>query len=112
LIKESFGSTNQVGIMGALQIRMSLREKGFYLADIAKALGVSRSLISKVVDGTTKSRLVAESIATLLDKTLEELWPGLYPDNYKAARKKASDQRMDRVRSVLAGQLPRANGDS
>jgi lambda repressor-like predicted transcriptional regulator len=105
-------SASRVSIMSALQIRVSLREKGYYLADIAKALGVSRSLISKVVDGSTKSRVVANSIAALLDKTPEELWPGLYPDNYVTARKKASDKRVNNVRSALAGQQARTKDNS
>jgi lambda repressor-like predicted transcriptional regulator len=87
--------------MNALEIRMSLREKGFYLADIARGVGVSRSMICKVVDGSAKSRHVAESVARLLGKTVDELWPGLYPEDYVMARREQASLKADLVKAVL-----------
>lgn len=59
-------------------IKYALRLRGLTLADVGKALGVSGSTVSIVVKGERRSRRVAEYVATVLNTSVDDLFPGLY----------------------------------
>ena len=59
-------------------IKFALRLRGMTLADVGKALGVSGSTVSIVVKGERRSRRVAEYVATVLNASVDDLFPGLY----------------------------------
>ena len=59
-------------------IKYALRLRGLTLADVGKVLGVSGSTVSIVVKGERRSRRVAEYLATVLNTSVDELFPGLY----------------------------------
>lgn len=59
-------------------IKYALRLRGLTLADVGKALGVSGSTVSIVVKGERRSRRVAEYVATVLNASVDDLFPGLY----------------------------------
>ena len=60
-------------------IKDALRRQGVTLADVAKSLNISAASVSIVLTGERRSRRVAEHVAMVLDSTVEELFPGLYP---------------------------------
>ena len=69
-------------------IKEALRKAGFpTVTAVAAHLGKSRSLVSQVISGDTKSASIAGSIATLVGKTAADLWPRLYasPDIRQAS---------------------------
>ena len=59
-------------------IKYALRLRGLTLADVGKVLGVSGSTVSIVVKGERRSLRVAEYLATVLNTSVDELFPGLY----------------------------------
>lgn len=60
-------------------IKAALCKAGFpTVTALAVHLGRSRSLVSQVISGDTKSSAVAGSIAALIGKMPAELWPRLY----------------------------------
>jgi Ner family transcriptional regulator len=61
-----------------LDINYSLRKVGFNQAEIARALEVSPSTVSSVINGKASSYHVARFIADKLNTTVESLWPDRY----------------------------------
>lgn len=59
-------------------IKYALRLQGLTLADVAKHLNISGATVSIVVKGERRSRRVAEYVATVLDSTVDDLFPGIY----------------------------------
>lgn len=59
-------------------IKYALRIKGVTLADIANDLNISGATVSIVLTGERRSRRVAEYVASVLDSTVDELFPGIY----------------------------------
>lgn len=65
------------------RIKALLRENGATQTDVARVVGVSSSMVSHVIDGRSKSRVVALTIAEFLNLGVDELWPGQYPKVYR-----------------------------
>ncbi len=61
-------------------IKYALRLQGLTLADVAKDLNISGATVSIVIKGERRSRRVAEYVATVLDSTVDELFPGIYTE--------------------------------
>lgn len=59
-------------------IRAAIKMAGSNQSKIARKLRLHRSTVAQVIDGTSTSRRVAEHIAEITGKTLDELWPGKY----------------------------------
>jgi lambda repressor-like predicted transcriptional regulator len=57
------------------QIKAAVRMQGMTPAAIADKLGVTPSMVSRVIHGATVSARVRKYIATLLGKPVTELWP-------------------------------------
>ena len=56
------------------QIKAELRMQGVTLVMLAEQLGVSRSMVSHVINGHAKSAAIQQRIANLLGRTVESLW--------------------------------------
>lgn len=73
--------------MHPADIQAAIKKRGYTLADVSRSLGISPDAVSHVVHGRTKSRRIAAAIAKLTGRTLDELFPGQYPDQrLRAAR--------------------------
>lgn len=64
--------------MDGLEIVYRLKRLGTCQADIARALGVSASVVGNVIHGRITSFEVASHIAALLGSSAAELWPQRY----------------------------------
>ena len=73
--------------MHPADIQCALKKKGVCMADIATALEVSSVSVSNVVAGKTKSRKIASAIAKVIDKPIDDIWPGVYTDVYRRKRR-------------------------
>lgn len=56
------------------QIKATLRMQGFTLVMLAEEMGVSRSMVSHVINGHARSAAIQQRIADLLGCTVESLW--------------------------------------
>lgn len=65
--------------MQRADIQCLLKKSGVSQSDLAQRLGVSKVTVGYVIAGITTSRRVASAIAEATGRTLEELWPGKYP---------------------------------
>jgi lambda repressor-like predicted transcriptional regulator len=65
------------------QITDLIKKRGANYSAIARSIGVSHTSVRRVVFGLSKSRPVARTIAIFLGRSVDELWPGMYPDVYK-----------------------------
>ena len=45
--------------------------------EIARKLNVSRPMISNIIHGRGKSRIVQEAIAEIIGKPVDEIWPDM-----------------------------------
>jgi lambda repressor-like predicted transcriptional regulator len=61
--------------MHPLDIQAAIKKTGINQRKLAEKLGVSNSLISRVIFGTAKSQRVQDYIATRIKKPVSELWP-------------------------------------
>lgn len=64
-------------------IKAELAKAGYTQRKIAKELAVNPITINSILKGKVKSRRIAEFIATKTGLTLEQMWPGGYPDEIK-----------------------------
>ena len=64
--------------MDGLEIVYRLKRLGMCQADIARALGVSASVVGNVIHDRITSFGVASHVATLLGSSAAELWPQRY----------------------------------
>ncbi len=65
--------------MQIADIQCLLKKAGISQSDLARQLNVSKVTVGYVLAGITTSRRVALAIAQVTGRTLEELWPGKYP---------------------------------
>jgi lambda repressor-like predicted transcriptional regulator len=56
-------------------IKAELRMRGYTQARLADEMGVKKSTVSRVISGAGKSFPVQMTIARLLGKEINELWP-------------------------------------
>jgi lambda repressor-like predicted transcriptional regulator len=61
--------------MHPIDIQAAIKKTGINQRKLAEKLGVSNSLISRVIFGTAKSQRVQDYIATRINKPVSELWP-------------------------------------
>lgn len=66
------------------QIKAEIRMRGVTPTQLAEHLEVSPTVVGKVIKGETRSLRIATAIATLIERSLEELWPGAYTDRAPA----------------------------
>jgi lambda repressor-like predicted transcriptional regulator len=59
-------------------IKAAIRKQGVTPADIADSLGCSRSLVSRVIAGTSRSKVISAAIAKVTGIPLHKLWPDWY----------------------------------
>jgi transcriptional regulator with XRE-family HTH domain len=64
------------------RIKALLKEHGATQSDVARVVGVSPSMVGHVIEGRSKSRVLAMTIADFLDLGVDDLWPGMYPKTY------------------------------
>jgi lambda repressor-like predicted transcriptional regulator len=64
--------------MDALDISYHLRRLGKSQAQIARELNVTQSVVGNVINNRITAHEVATYIARLLDRKVEDLWPGRY----------------------------------
>lgn len=69
--------------MTPISIHAALKEAGYTMSDVARRHGVTPSTVRKVIHGEGKSREIAKTVATLIGKTPNEVWPGKYPARYE-----------------------------
>jgi len=70
-----------IGMDTRIRIKIELLKKGIEAKEIAQKLGVSRSLVYKVIAGRRKNPKVRQALAEVVGIPVEELWP----DQKKAA---------------------------
>lgn len=87
------------------QIKVLLKEQGATQSDVAKVVGVSPSMVAHVIEGRSKSRIVAMTIAGFLKKDVDVLWPGKYPKVYRRSRKDAHDELMKAFQKLKAAPI-------
>lgn len=73
------------------QIKAAVRMKGTTPSAIADELGVSRSMVSHVINGVAKSARIAERIAAIVGKPVSEIWPETKPVLRRKKAPKASN---------------------
>ena len=61
------------------QIKAELRMRGTSASEVADAMNRSRAVVSNVIHSRTKSRRIATLVAAIIERPLEEIWPGRYP---------------------------------
>lgn len=71
--------------MTPLDIKYSLSKRGLSQTDVADSLGVSVVSVHLVISGERTSHRIATHIASALDKTIDEIWPGRYDDSLRRA---------------------------
>ena len=57
------------------EIKAAIRMKGTTPAAIGDELGVSRSMVSHVINGNAKSERIAKHISALIGKPVTVIWP-------------------------------------
>jgi len=69
----------------AKKIKMLMIEKDITGADIARIAGVSRSAISHIIAGHSKSQRLRQLIAKEIGVPVEVFWPGASSSNRRSA---------------------------
>ena len=59
-------------------IKAELTVRGWPPTRIAEKLGVSRSAVTRVIHGQSRSQRIAAEIADVVGKPAMEIWPGYY----------------------------------
>ncbi len=59
-------------------IKAAIRKQGVTPADIADSLGLSRSLVSRVIAGTARSEVISAAISKVTGIPVRQLWPERY----------------------------------
>lgn len=59
-------------------IKAAMRKNGVKASDLARHLGVSQMSVSNTVRGHIKSRRIADAVAKIVGRTVDEIWPGSY----------------------------------
>lgn len=71
---------NQNSGMHPADIQAALRKAGVSQKDIAEKFEISESTVSQVIHGLSKSRRIAEDIASVIGKEISDIWPSTYPE--------------------------------
>ena len=65
--------------MDQFDIKARLARKGYTLSEIARIERVAPCTVSLVVSGHTVSMRLAVAIARVVEREVDDLWPGRYP---------------------------------
>jgi len=68
---------NKIG-MTPLEIRNAIEKAGLNQTAIARALGITQSCVSRVIDGIGVSRRIHEAIAEAIGVDKARIWPDRY----------------------------------
>jgi lambda repressor-like predicted transcriptional regulator len=61
------------------QIKAELRMRGTSASGVADSMNRSRAVVSNVIHSRTKSRRIATLIAAIIERSVDDIWPGRYP---------------------------------
>lgn len=86
--------------MDSQKIKMELAKRGFDFSMLAKALGKSPSLVSKVAARKARSRTVALAMAKALDRPIEEVFPEV--EAYHHGVPRSQHDRKQKERELIA----------
>lgn len=62
----------------AIWLQFELRKRGYTQAALAKLIGVHHATVNNVLHGRHPSHRVAEKVAELIGRPIQELFPGRY----------------------------------
>ncbi|MDN7123312.1 helix-turn-helix domain-containing protein [Pseudidiomarina terrestris] len=86
--------------MDSNKIKKELAQRGYDFSMLAKALGKSPSLISKVASRKARSQSVAAALAKALDRPIEEVFPDV--ESYHGAVVTSKEDREQKERELVA----------
>lgn len=86
--------------MDSQKIKMELAKRGFDFSMLAKALGKSPSLISKVAARKARSQAVAVALAKALERPIEDVFPDV--EEYHHGVPPNRQDRKQKERELLA----------
>ncbi|RUO59422.1 helix-turn-helix domain-containing protein [Pseudidiomarina insulisalsae] len=86
--------------MDSQKIKMELAQRGYDFSMLAKALGKSPSLISKVAARKARSYVVAQALAKALQRPVEEVFPDV--EQYHGAAPRSETERKQKERELVA----------
>ena len=67
--------------MTRTEIKIALLRAGIQSADIARRLGVSKTAVHNVIKGLGTSQRIKAEIASVIGKSISEIWPNDEPCN-------------------------------
>lgn len=70
--------------MDPAYIKAELQIKGSSPSQVASLLNVSKTTVTQVIYGRSTSRRVATTIAEIIRKDINDIWPGRYSDDQAA----------------------------
>lgn len=62
-------------------IKAELSRAGYTQRKVAHELGVTPTMVNYIIKSRFQNRMIADFIAGKTGLTLEQMWPGRYPDN-------------------------------
>ena len=65
-------------------IKAELARSGYTQSKVAKELRVTPAMVNYIMKGQCRSRRIADFIALKTGLTIEQMWPGRYPDEIEA----------------------------
>lgn len=71
--------------MDPLEIRFELLKRGFRQRDASRYLGVSDATVGNVINGEKTSFRVASLIADLIERDIDDVFPGRYTHRIQKA---------------------------
>jgi lambda repressor-like predicted transcriptional regulator len=66
--------------MHPIDIQAALKKRGITQRSIADEIGVTEAVIGFVIFDKSRSRRIAEAIAEKLEMSVDDIWPGSYPE--------------------------------
>lgn len=70
--------------MHAADIKAGLQKAGVKMREIAQELEISETTVSQVIYGRSSSYRVAKRIASHLNKSVNDIWPGRYENKKRS----------------------------
>jgi transcriptional regulator with XRE-family HTH domain len=75
------------------RVLVALAEKEMTMSNLARSLGISRTLVSNIVNGRRLSKNTEQRIAAFLDKPAEYLFPRRLPEEIRKMRETEAKQK-------------------
>lgn len=98
--------------MTPLEIQIELKKRNVSQSAVARAIGVHFSVVGKVIRGEAKSRRVATTIANVLSRSVDDIWPGKYPTAYQRQALAGMQHAVLKAAARMAEKQLAANSDS